>query len=191
MPSAPFTHATLIQALTAAEAEVAAFFESLSDDEFVLRQGTAWSPAGHLAHLNISVSATARGFSIPKLLLRFRFGRSRRPSRTLDQLTADYLTRLASGAGATGRFVPAPDTVAGPAADVQRSLLSRWRRVNDRLRAALMTWSERDLDRLRLPHPLLGLITARELVFFTIHHGPHHVAAAKRRLPRFAAEDPA
>jgi uncharacterized damage-inducible protein DinB len=87
--------------------------------------------------------------------------------------------------------VPAPETVAGPPADVQRALLSRWRRVNDRLRAALMTWSERDLDRLRLPHPLLGLITARELVFFTIHHGPHHIAAAKRRLPRFTAEGPA
>jgi hypothetical protein len=63
MQSAPFAHATLIQALTAAEAEVAAFFASLSGDEFALRQGAAWSPAGHLAHLNISVSARARGFS--------------------------------------------------------------------------------------------------------------------------------
>jgi hypothetical protein len=88
MQSARFAHATLIQALTAAEAEVAAFFASLSEDEFVLRQGAAWSPAGHLAHLNISVSATARALSIPKLLLRFRFGR---------------------------RFVPAPETVAGAA----------------------------------------------------------------------------
>lgn len=185
------SHASLIQALTAAEAEVAAFFESLSDHEFVLRQGAAWSPAGHLAHLNISVNATARGFSIPKLLLRVRFDGSRRPSRTLDQLTSDYLTRLGAGAGASGRFVPAPETVAGPPADVQRALLSRWQRVNDRLRSALMTWSERDLDRLQFPHPILGLITARELVFFTIYHGPHHIAGAKRRLPRFTADDPA
>lgn len=188
MKSAPFAHATLIETLTAAEAEVAAFFGSLSGDELVLHQGDAWSPAGHLAHLNISVSATARGFSIPKLLLRLRFGRSRRPSRTLERLRADYLTRLASGAGATGRYVPPPDTVAGAPADMQHALLYRWQRVNDRLRNALMTWSERDLDRLQLPHPLLGRITARELVFFTIHHGPHHVAAAKRRLPRFSPE---
>jgi len=67
--------------------------------------------------------------------------------------------------------------------------------VNDRLRKALAGWSERNLDRIRFPHPLLGRITARELAFFTIYHGHHHVAAVQRRLAldasaSAAAEEP-
>jgi uncharacterized damage-inducible protein DinB len=58
--------------------------------------------------------------------------------------------------------------------------------VNSRLVAALERWSDRNLDRIQLPHPILGKITAREMVFFTIYHGHHHIAAAKSRLPRFS-----
>jgi hypothetical protein len=64
-------------------------------------------------------------------------------------------------------------------------LLARWQRVNQRLRAAVQTWPERDLDRIQLPHPILGNLTAREMLFFTIYHGHHHIAATQSRLPRF------
>lgn len=161
-----------------AERDVAAFFDSLSDDEWDLRVGEAWTPAEHLDHLNIAVSAVARGFSMSRLVLRVRFGRARRPSRSFDALRDDYRTLLAAGAGASGRFVP---TRAQSHAD----LLARWQRVNTRLRDALNTWTERDLDRLQLPHPILGKLTAREMVFFTIYHAGHHIVAAKSRLPRF------
>ncbi len=182
---APHTRAALIRALEEVEAEVAAFFGSLSPEEFVVPEGEAWSPAGHLAHLNITVSATARGFSISRWLLRIRFGRAGRPSRSFDQLTSDYRARLASGAGAPSRFVPSPEVVEGEPEEVRSALLARWHRVNGRLRSAVSGWPEEALDRIQLPHPLLGKITARELVLFVIYHGSHHVTAAKRRLPRF------
>lgn len=174
---------TLVRALTQTEAEVAAFFGAIAPEEFVAHPGAAWSPAEHLDHLNIAVSATARGFSMSRLLLRVRFGSSRRPARTFEQLREDYLARLGAGAGATGRFVPAREPADPAPVETQRRLLARWQRVNERLRNALATWTERDLDRLRFPHPILGRIPARELIFFTIHHGPHHIAAARRRLP--------
>lgn len=175
--------ASLLDALATAESEVAAFFGSVGDDDFVRRPGEAWSPAEHLDHLNIAVSAVARGLGTSPLLLRIRFGSSRRQSRTYDDLRRDYQGRLAAGGRASGRYVPARST-AGPAegADPKTDLLARWARVNGRLRAALSTWSERNLDRVQLPHPILGKITARELVYFTIYHGGHHVLAAKHRL---------
>lgn len=183
----PPSRASLITELATVEAEVAAFFGAISADVFTARPGTAWSPAEHLDHLNIAVSATARGFAMSRLVLRFRFGRSSRPCRTFDELRADYLARLSAGAGATGRFVPRPQPPGESPAETQRRLLARWQRVNERLRNALATWSERDLDRVRFPHPILGRIPARELIFFTIHHGPHHIAAARRRLPPHAS----
>ena len=183
----PFAGATLLQALSSEERDVAEFFGSLSPDELALRVGGAWTPAEHLQHLNIAVSAVARGLSISPWLLRLRFGRARRPSRSFVELRDDYRARLASGGRAGGRFVPPrEDLTPERTTSRQTELLARWKRVNARLVESLQRWNERNLDRLQLPHPILGKITAREMVFFTIYHGHHHIAAAKNRLPRFS-----
>lgn len=42
-------------------------------------------------------------------------------------------------------------------------------------------------ERIRLPHPLFGKLTTREMLFCALYHNQHHVEAAKRRLPRFGA----
>lgn len=186
MHAADTSLAVLMQALTRSEGEVASFFGSLSPDEFALRMNDAWTPAEHVEHLSIAVNAVARGFSMPQWLLRLRFGTARRPSRTFEQLRDDYRARLTAGGRATGRFVPGrEDLTIEQRARRQTEILARWGRANGRLRAALDGWTERDLDRVRLPHPLLGTITAREMLFFTIYHAPHHVAAARTRLPGF------
>jgi len=185
-PESPYTRVEILHALADVEQEVASFFGSLSEDEFVLRVGDVWTPAEHLRHLNTSVSAVARGFSASRWLLRLRFGRARAPSRGYEQVRETYRTGLAGGAGATGEFVPArEDPPAAQVAQHRADVLARWKRVNARLRGALESWSERDLDRIRLPHPILGKLTAREMLFFTLYHDQHHVAAAMRRLPRF------
>jgi [ribosomal protein S5]-alanine N-acetyltransferase len=173
----------LLEQLRGTEALVATFFAAIPDAELVRRPGEAWSPAEHLDHLNIAVSAVARGFSMSPLLLRLRFGRSGRQSRSYEELRSDYQGRLAAGGRASGRFIPPRSAAASSDAATRKvDLLARWTRVNGRLRDALGTWSERNLDRTLMPHPLLGRITARELAFFTIYHGGHHVEAARRRL---------
>ncbi len=43
------------------------------------------------------------------------------------------------------------------------------------------SWSETSLDRYRLPHPLLGRLTVREMLFFTLGHGLHHARNVARR----------
>ena len=170
--------------LSSAEAAVAEFFGSLPADQFTLRVGEAWTPAEHLSHLNTAVSAVARGFGINRWLLRLRFGRARHPSRSYEEVREFYRTKLAGGAVARGGFVPAPENLAAADCEPRRAeLLARWERVNNRLRRALAGWPERDLDRLQLPHPLLGKLTAREMLFFSAYHAHHHIAAARKRLP--------
>ncbi len=183
-PDTPFAKPTLLSALYDTEREVTEFFGSLAPDDYTFRQESAWTPAEHLEHLRISVAAVTRGFSAPRWLLRVRFGRARRRSRTFEELRGDYRARLGAGGGASGQFVPTREEPTGAQRGVpQAERIARWRRVNERFRAALDGWSERDLDRIQLPHPLLGMLTAREMVLFTVYHAGHHVAAAKRRLP--------
>lgn len=185
----PFKIPSLIESLVRVEREVAEFFDSLSPDEMALRVGDAWTPAEHLDHLNIAVSAVAGAFQRSRWLLRIRFGRARRAARTYDQLRDDYRARLAQGRVATGRFAPVvAERTQEEAIARRKDLLARWQRVNARLQRGLNEWTERDVDRIQLPHPLLGKITAREMVLFTIYHNQHHVVGAKSRLPRFRSQ---
>lgn len=181
------TRDDLAAALRTSEVEVADFFRSLTPDELVIRVGNAWTAAEQLAHLNTVVSAVARGFAAPRLLLRIRYGRSSRSRRTHPALRDEYRAILTRGGRATGPFVPARNDLSPEEIGAHRgNLLARWGRVNGRLQKALEPWTEKQLDTIQLPHPLLGKLSGREMIYFTVYHSEHHVAATKRRLPRFA-----
>jgi hypothetical protein len=181
------TRDDLAATLAAAEVDVANFFRSLSPDELVLRVESAWTAAEQLAHLNTTVSAVAKGFAASRLLLRIRYGRARSPGRGHIALRDHYRTLLARGGRANGPFVPARlDLAPAQIEEHRESLLARWGRVNARLQKALESWDDKHLDTIRLPHPLLGKISAREMIYFTVYHSEHHVIATKKRLPRFA-----
>jgi hypothetical protein len=182
LPADPRSRDEILQALTSAEAEAAAFFGGLSDEHVLLRVGDAWNPAEHLAHLCTTVNAVARGLAMPKWLLRVRFGHARAPSRGLAEVREAYRAALAAGGRAPATFEPPREE--GAAAERRDALLGRWTRANARLRSALAGWSERDLDRLVLPHPLLGKLTVREMLLFTAYHDLHHVEGARKRLPQ-------
>lgn len=42
-------------------------------------------------------------------------------------------------------------------------------------------WDEAALDRIRLPHPLLGKLAVRETLLFTLYHDRHHLDAVRCR----------
>lgn len=44
------------------------------------------------------------------------------------------------------------------------------------------SWTEQDLDTVLLPHPLLGKLTVREMLYFTIYHAQHHQMLVDRDL---------
>ena len=44
------------------------------------------------------------------------------------------------------------------------------------------SFSEKDLDNYILPHPLLGKLTIREMLFFTIYHVQHHEVLTLKNL---------
>ncbi len=164
--------------LKALEAETADRFGELSDEEFLAPQGSHWSPAGHLRHLAKSVRAVARGMRLPAVALLF-FGLARGRSRSYEEIREAYGEALAAG-GKAGRFAP------GGGERDRDSVISEWLSSNRQLTDALAEWSEKALDRYRLPHPLLGKLTVREMLFFTIHHNAHH---ARRVLERSGASE--
>jgi hypothetical protein len=134
-----------------------------------------WSAAQNVEHLVKSMAPVATALRLPRVLLRVLFGAAHAPSRTFTHLRDDYRAVLAKGAEA-GKFGPHDSPPpSDPAASYER-LLARWQKLLPNLTDAIDRWDEAALDHYRLPHPLLGKLTVREMLFFTIYHIGHHAA---------------
>lgn len=157
-----------------------AFWPAFSDDEFFARIGDAWSPAENVRHLTKSIRPVTKALRLPKIVVRLMFGGPRRESMTYDALVEHYRARLAAG-GEAGRFAPSQRVVTDRA-----EIWNHFEQANRELRAAIATWPDCALDRHQLPHPLLGKLTLREMLFFTLYHQLHHLEGVKRRLGRSA-----
>ncbi|MBN8578769.1 MAG: DinB family protein [Cytophagales bacterium] len=51
-----------------------------------------------------------------------------------------------------------------------------------KLASKLNRFSEAELDLYILPHPLLGKLTLREMIYFTCYHVQHHQELVKQNL---------
>jgi hypothetical protein len=180
-PDSPHSGADIRAALRALHEESVRYWSAMDTATFLAPLGEAWSPAENVRHLTKSVRAVTRGLHVPRLLLLLRFGRGRNgSSRTFVEMRETYRARLALGADA-GAYGPGPRRPE-PDADAERArIMSHHAQALAGLGAAIERWPEPALDRRRLPHPLLGLITVREMLFFTLYHNRHHLENVRRR----------
>ena len=157
------------------------FALSLPAAEFVQPQGEKWSPADHVRHLAKSTFPVAKALRLPKPLLLALFGASGGSSRSLPALREVYLEKLRAG-GQAGRFAPSQQEVTGDPETYRREVLGRWRKAMTAVHTNTHSWSEQALDRYRLPHPLLGRLTVREMLLFTLYHSVHHFNLVSTRV---------
>jgi hypothetical protein len=157
------------------------YWNSLDTETFLAPIGTAWSPADNVRHLTKSVRAVTQALRLPRVLLRLAFGRAPAPSRRYAPLREIYRARLARGASA-GRFAPRPQAVQGSPDAARARILASHAAAIEALCTGIARWPEQALDALRLPHPLIGRLTVREMLLFTLYHNRHHLENVQRRL---------
>lgn len=170
----------IVRELRALHGQSRTFWDSFSTAEFFSPFGDAWSPADNVRHLLKSNRPVARALATPKALLAIRFGVGLRASVTYSELRERYLSILATGFKA-GRFAPAPLNPSEQSEEQRSSLMATLDTVSENLTSAVSRWREWPLDRLRLPHPALGKLTVREMLFFTLYHNLHHVEIVVRK----------
>ena len=180
----PQTAAEILAAFERLHGESERFLATLSTPVFFERQGAAgekWSPAEHVRHLAKSTFPVALALGLPRLVLRLRFGRQQAPSLRFAELREVYRGKLAAG-GTAGRFTPSSRPAPADLEAWRAEILGRWAKAGARFTARVRRWDEPDLDRYRLPHPLLGPLSLREMLFFTVYHTAHHLNLVASRL---------
>lgn len=180
-PGHPSTGSELREALGRLLAEGHAYLVTLAADEFFRPQGEHWSPADHVRHLRKSSTPLVAALRLPRVLLRIRFGTHDGPSRPYDAIKSSYLAKLAAG-GQAGRFAPAPEATPPDPLERRNEILAGWSAATVGLTNAARVWDEAALDRGQLPHPLLGTLTIREMLAFTVYHTEHHLRRVAERV---------
>ena len=176
----PHTGVELIAALGRVQEEADAYLRALPATVFFAPQGPAWSPAEHARHLGKSLGPLTRVLRWPRPVLGLLFGRHSGPGRAFADLRREYQATLAAGAQA-GRFEPPAQPPPDDLAAGRDAILGRLAATVRAMQIAVQRWPEPSLDRYRLPHPLLGRLTVREMLAFSVYHHAHHLRRVAER----------
>lgn len=150
----------------------------LSEKDFSTAPTAKWTAGQQLLHIYLSLKPLTTALGLPKIGLK-AFGSAKAPSLDYDGVVAKYHKALADGGTAPTTFVPDPVSYMD-----KDALADKLKGNLAKLASHLDKYSEEDLDKYRLPHPLLGKMTAREMLYFTIYHSEHHYKVAMVNLGR-------
>lgn len=166
----------IIQSLQASFDQVTACIESTPDEIFYHKKNGKWSIAENLSHLIQSAKPVASVLKKNKLLL-VGFGISLSGSDKFETLRSNYLLKLSQGSAPKngGGFISKNVN-----SNSKEKFLESWNLIGSKFPDRINLWSENTLDRFKLPHPLLGKLTVREMLFFTVFHNEHHLRTMKQ-----------
>jgi hypothetical protein len=152
------------------------YISALNKEQFEVSPNGKWSAGQNLDHLIRAIKPLQLAYGLPKFALRILFGKTNRPSKTYDELVAKYKAKLAAGGRASGPFIP-------PFISFEKKdeLIKKYAEQKQKLISKIEKQNEKDLDVYILPHPLLGKVTLREMLYFTIHHNEHHLETVRSR----------
>ena len=158
------------KALMKTHEDFLSYLEGMDEETFTRAPEGKWNAGQQLEHIEKSTRAVAKALRLPNWFLKWRIGKANRPSRTYDELVARYEEKLEKVRGIT-----APGFGPGEV-DVTRrkDLCAGVRRSIESINKAIGRRGEKDLDLVILPHPLLGKVTLREMLFFTVYHVEYH-----------------
>lgn len=149
----------------------------LSQDDFEFRYQEKWSAGQQLEHIVMCVKPLVQVYGMPKSIIEQNFGKVNRPNKTYQELLDEYKGKLKEGGKAPTQYVPEKES------STQRdSLIETLQDLIEKLNSKVDVFEEEELESLVIPHPLLGIITLKEMLYNAIYHVQHHNLQAVNNL---------
>jgi hypothetical protein len=167
----------ITQALAEKHQEFCSYILSLSEEEYHFHPEGKWSAEGHLEHMLLCVKPILMAFSMDKDALAKQFGTLDGKGRSPQELSSIYRQKVEEGGKAPQRFVSQEST------HEERSMMCE--KLNQLVAALCLkldVYGEEELDHYSIPHPLLGQLSLREMLYNMIGHVQVHQRAIARDL---------
>lgn len=126
-----------------------------------------WNLHQQAEHLILSVRPFDLVFSMPKFALKALYKRDKNISYSYEELVKLYTDKIQQGGRASSEYVPA-DRIP------EELLLQSFEESHKKYITGMNGFTEEELDRIILPHPLIGKISLREMLYFSSYHIEFH-----------------
>jgi len=149
--------------------ELRDFINALPDNQFSSAHNGKWSPGQQLSHVYLCLKPISQALA-SKEFIQKKFGQISRPTMDYDTVISLYHKTLKNGGKAPDNFVPQHINTGDKA-----KLVQDLTELLETIKTQLNTYSDRELDTLVLPHPLLGNLTLNEMFYLMTQHATHHL----------------
>lgn len=168
----------IVQLLETKHAELIAWLENQPDEAWTQGPEGKWTQGQQALHLLQSIKPLNDALSLPKFLLRYKFGKANRPVRDYDIIVKRYHERLKD---AEGKTFKGSQNMKVPNLEDKHYIINRLQTESKKLQYKTKKISDKNLDTVVLPHPLMGKMPVREIIMWTAHHVEHHTETLKSK----------
>lgn len=162
--------------LLSVHSELLNYVKSLGSDLITTSIPGKWSPAQNIKHLQLAILPVAKLLNDKPKFLSKNIGNSPSGSRSYVEITSNYFNGLTRGVKSPEKFVPGTCLHA----DQVTEIFGEYEKTIEELTQSLQFYTEDEMDTYQLIHPLLGLLTIREFMYFYMFHAIHHMQNIKR-----------
>ena len=170
--------ASIANLIEAKHSDYIKWVKNQPDEHWERAPENKWTTGQHTLHLLDTLKIINKALRMPKFLLRYKFGTSNREVRSYDEVTKRYNERLE---GAKGKTYKRSQNMKVPKIKDKAYLLDRMQQEQKKLSYKTRRISDKHLDNIILPHPLMGKMPIRELLMWTPYHTEHHNNTLKEK----------
>ncbi len=171
----------IIAALQTQKLEISAFLESIPSQQFFDGSSERWSVAHHVQHVNSAISRVGQGLLNAGVLPKREPATASRDFGTMHQTYLEILRNTpAETLRQLGSRVMLEEHRDLDAYKTQ--MILSFTSAIENFNTALEHFEEANLESLGMPHPIMGLLSSREMVFFIVYHNTHHQNGIQRLL---------
>jgi hypothetical protein len=154
------------------EKDLFSFFDSKQRGLWEFAPKDKWTAGQHVIHLVQSSKALCGALMLPNFILKWRFGKNNRQSRSYDEVINRYNEKLSK---TTGLVFEGSSNMPDSKAEDMQKWFKNLSILNDKINDITLKISDKNFDEVLIPHPLMGKMTLREILMWNTYHTKHHL----------------
>lgn len=160
------TKQELLKDFTQNHLQIIHYIDHLPSQKFNYHSPGKWTTGQPLQHILLTITPFPKVLA-SKVVIREKFGEINRPTWDYSTVLENYLN---TSLKAPEPFLPETEV----SYSQKEKIISDIHENLNQIQQIVDTYSEEELDTLTLPHPLLGLVTIREMFYLMSYHPLHH-----------------
>jgi hypothetical protein len=169
----------ICQLLKTNENQLFDLFASQPLNFWEMRPEGKWTAGQHVIHLVQSTEQLLKALKLPDFFLKWKFGTNNRSNRSYAEIIEKYKEKLT--AVSPSAVSPFSRNMPDSPATERHEWLSRLSALHVKVNKLTEKLSDKQMDTILLPHPLMGRMTLREILMWNAYHLEHHIAVLNKK----------